>query len=95
MQHLFIDVMDLNSYSRIKWAQVFDVPCVGNDPPVLVLDLVSSGPKHLVDDEWSLPRWRELVPVLATLNSSEDQVSDVELVWAHIALVVASQGLLV
>jgi hypothetical protein len=40
MQHLFIDVRGLNSYSRIKRAQVLDVPCVGDDPPVLVLDLV-------------------------------------------------------
>jgi hypothetical protein len=70
--------------------QVFDVPCVGDDPPVLVLDLVGSGPEHLVDDEWPLPRWRELVSVLAAMNSSEDQVSDVELVRAHVALVVAS-----
>jgi hypothetical protein len=29
MQHLFIDVRGLKIYSRIKWAQVFDVPCVG------------------------------------------------------------------
>jgi hypothetical protein len=36
-------------------------------------------PEHLVDDEWPLPRWRELVSVLAALNSLEDQVSDVEL----------------
>jgi hypothetical protein len=56
MQHLFIDVRDLNSYPRIKRAQVFDVPCVGDDPPVLVLDLVSSGSEHFVDDEWPLPR---------------------------------------
>jgi hypothetical protein len=40
MQHLFIDVPGLNSYSRIKWEQVFDVQCVGDDPLVLVLDLV-------------------------------------------------------
>jgi hypothetical protein len=35
------------------------------------------------------------VPVLAALNSSEDQVSDVELAGAHVVLMVASQGLLV
>jgi hypothetical protein len=74
---------------------VFDVPCIGDDPPILVLDLVGSGLEHFVDDEWSLPRWCELVPILAALNSSEDQVSDVELARAHVALVVASQGLLV
>jgi hypothetical protein len=51
---------------------VFDVPCIGDDPPVLVQDLVCSGPEHLVDDEWPLPRWRELVSVLAALNSSKD-----------------------
>jgi hypothetical protein len=95
MQYLFICVRDLNRYSRVKRAHVFDVPCVGDDPPVLVLDLVGSGPEDLVDDEWPLSRWRELVPVLDALNSSEGQVSDVELARSHVALVVASQGLLV
>jgi hypothetical protein len=90
MQHLFIDVRDLNSYSRVKWVQVFDVPCIGDDPPVLILDLVGSGPEHLVDDERPLLRWRELVPVLTALNSSEDEVPDVKLVRSRIALVVAS-----
>jgi hypothetical protein len=51
---------------------------------------VGSGPEYLVDDEWPLPRWRELVLVLAALNSLEDQVSDVELARPHVALVVAS-----
>jgi hypothetical protein len=40
----------LSSYPRIKRAQVFDVPCVGDDPPVLVLDVVSPWSEHLVDD---------------------------------------------
>jgi hypothetical protein len=79
----------------VKRAQVFNVPCIGDDPPVFVLDLVRSGSEHLVDDEWPLPRWCELVPVFAALDSLEDQVSDVELARAHVALVVASQGLLV
>jgi hypothetical protein len=35
------------------------------------------------------------VPVLAALNSSEDQVPDVELARVHVVLVVASQDLLV
>jgi hypothetical protein len=35
------------------------------------------------------------VLVLAALNSSEYEVSDVELVGAHVALVVAPQGLLI
>jgi hypothetical protein len=30
---------------------VFDVPCVGDDPPVFVLDLVRPRSEHLVDDE--------------------------------------------
>jgi hypothetical protein len=59
-------------------------------PPVLILDLVGSGPEHLVDDERPLLRWRELVPVLTALNSSEDEVPDVKLVRSRIALVVAS-----
>jgi hypothetical protein len=41
------------------------------------------------------PRWRQLVPVLAGLNPSENEVADVELAWAHVALVVAPQCLLV
>jgi hypothetical protein len=68
---------------------VFDVPCVGDDLPVLVLDLVCSGSEHLVDDEQPLPRWCELVLILAALYSSEDQVSDMELAGVYIALVVA------
>jgi hypothetical protein len=42
-----------------------------------------------------LPRGRELVSILVALNSSEDQVSDVELTRTHVVLVVTSQGLLV
>jgi hypothetical protein len=57
MHHLFIDVRGLNIYSRIKWAQVFDVPCIGDNPHVLVLDLVCPWSEHLVDDKWALPRW--------------------------------------
>jgi hypothetical protein len=87
--HVFIDVRVLNIYSRVKRAQVFDVPCVGDDPPVLVLDLVRPWSEHLVDDEGALPRWRQLVPVLAALNPLENEVADMELVWAHVALVVA------
>jgi hypothetical protein len=79
----------LNIYSRIKRAQVDNVPCVGDDPPVLVLDLVCPWSEHLVDDERSLPRWRELVPVLATLDSSEHEIPNVELTGMHVALVVA------
>jgi hypothetical protein len=35
------------------------------------------------------------VPVLASLNPSEHKISDVELAGAHVAFVVAPQGLLV
>jgi hypothetical protein len=79
----------MNIYLRIKQVQVFDVPCVGDDPPVLVLDLVRPWSKHLVDDEWPLPRWRQLVPVFAALNLSENEVANMELVRAHITLMVA------
>jgi hypothetical protein len=41
------------------------------------------------------PKGDELVSILIALNSSEDQVYDLELARAHVALVVASQGLLV
>jgi hypothetical protein len=63
---------------------MFDVPSIGDDSTVLV--------SH---HERPLPRGRKLVPVLAALNSSEDQVPDLELASAHVALVVASQGLLI
>jgi hypothetical protein len=79
----------MNIYSRIKRAQVFDVPRVGDDSPVLVLDLVRPWSEHLVDDERALSRWRQLVSVFAVLNSSEHDVVDVELARAHVAFVVA------
>jgi hypothetical protein len=66
---------------------VFDVPYVGDDPPVLVLDLVRPWSEHLVDIERPLPRWRQLVPVLATLNPSENAVADMELAQVHATLV--------
>jgi hypothetical protein len=69
---------------------MFDIPCVGDDSSVLVSDLVCTRSEHLVDDEWPFPRGRELVSILAALNSSEDQVSDVKLARANVALVVAS-----
>jgi hypothetical protein len=68
---------------------VFDVPRIGDDPPVLVADLVSSWPEHVVDDEGPFLRWRELVSILAALDSSEDKVADMELAWTLVALVVA------
>jgi hypothetical protein len=69
---------------------MFDVPCVGDDSSVLASDIVCSGSEHLVDDERPLPRGRELVSILAALNLSEEQVSDLELTRAHVALVVVS-----
>jgi hypothetical protein len=74
---------------------VFDVPHIRDDSSVLICNLVRSGSEYLVDDEWPLPRGRELVSILAALNSSEDQISDMELARTHIALVVVSQSLLV
>jgi hypothetical protein len=71
----------MNIYSRIKRAQVLDVPRVGDDPPVLVLDLVHPWSEHLMVDERPFPRWRQLVPVLAALDSSEHKIPDVEFVW--------------
>jgi hypothetical protein len=69
---------------------MFDVPRIGDDSSVLVSDLEGSGSKHLMDDEWPLPRRRELVSILAALNSSEDQVPHLELAGAYTELVVAS-----
>jgi hypothetical protein len=91
----FVDTRVLNIYSRIKRAQMFDVPCVGDDPPVLILDLVRPWSEHLVDDERPLPRWRQLVPVLAALNPSENKITDMEHARAHVVLVVTPQCLLV
>jgi hypothetical protein len=74
---------------------MFYVPSVGDDPATLVPELECSWSKHLVNDEWPLPRGRKLVPILVSPNSSEHQVSDLELAAAHVALVVAPHGLLV
>jgi hypothetical protein len=43
-----------------------------------------------VDDERPLPRWRQLVLVFAALNSSDNEVANVELARAHVPFVVAS-----
>jgi hypothetical protein len=69
---------------------VFDVPHIGDDPFVLVPDLVCSGSEHLVDDEQPLPRGQELVSILTALKSSEDQVPDLELAGVNVTLVVSS-----
>jgi hypothetical protein len=69
---------------------VFDVPSVGDDSAVFVSDLECSRSEYLVNDEWPLPWRRDLVLILAILNSLEDQVSDLELMATHVTLVVAS-----
>jgi hypothetical protein len=69
---------------------VFDVPSVGDDSAVFVSDLECSRSEYLVNDEWPLPWGRDLVLILAILNSLEDQVSDLELMATHVTLVVAS-----
>jgi hypothetical protein len=74
---------------------VLNVPCVGDNPPVLVLDLLRAWSEHFVDDERPLQRRRQLVPILAVLNPSENKVSDVELTRAHVKLLVVPQCLLV
>jgi hypothetical protein len=74
---------------------MFDVPRIGDDPPVLVSDLVCSVSEHLVDDERPFPWWCELVTVLAALNSLENKVANMELTRSHVALVVAPLSLLV
>jgi hypothetical protein len=74
---------------------VLDVPSVGGDSIIFVSDLKRSGLEYLINDEWPLPWGRESASILATLKLSKDQVPDLELAGAHVALVVASQGLLV
>jgi hypothetical protein len=69
---------------------MFDVPHVGDDPTTLVSDLECSGSEYLVDDERPLPRGRELMSILAALNSSEYQMPDLELASAYVVLVVVS-----
>jgi hypothetical protein len=71
---------------RVFYHQTFLAPLLGTN---LVVRLRS------VNNERPFPRWCELVSVLAAMNSSEDQVSDVELARAHVALMVASYILLV
>jgi hypothetical protein len=69
---------------------VFDVPSIGDDSAVFVSDLECSRSEYLVNDEWPLPWRRDLVLILAILNSLEDQVSDLELMATHVTLVVVS-----
>jgi hypothetical protein len=64
-------------------------------PAVLVLKFECSWSEHLIDDEWPLPRGRELMPILVALNSSEHLVTNLELSVVHVALVLAVQSLLV
>ena len=61
----------------------------------MVLSFVGAWPKHLCDDVWSLPRWRELVAVLVALDEANHQVSDIEGLTPHSTAVVLAQCLLV
>jgi hypothetical protein len=89
MRHLFIDIWDLNSYLRVNDRRCSMLHALEATRPSSY-DLVRFGSKHLVDDEWPLPRWCELVPVLAALNPLEDKVPNVELAGAHVVLMVVS-----
>jgi len=51
---------------------LLDVLGINKDLTVNGLELLGTWPEHLHDDVWSLPRWRELVAVLAALDEAED-----------------------
>ena len=74
---------------------MLDVPGVDEDSAIDGLEFVGAKSEHLRDDIWSLPWWRELVAVLATLDKAEYQVSDVEGPTPHLMAVVPAQHLLV
>jgi hypothetical protein len=74
---------------------VFYVPCVQDDSVVLVPELECPWSESLISDDCPLPWGCELVLILVALHSSENQVSDLELVASHVLLVIAPQGLLV
>ena len=74
---------------------MLDVPGIGEDFTIDVLELVGAWSEYLRDGVWSLPQRGELVAVLVALNKVEDQVPDVEGLASHSSAVVLSQRLLV
>ena len=80
---------------RVKATQLFDVPSVNEDFAVNSIELKGAWSKHLYEDVWSLPWWRELVVVLVALDEVEHQVPDIEGPTAHLTAMAPAQCLLV
>ena len=57
---------------------MLDVLGIGEDLVVDGLELVGAWSKHLRDDVWSLPWWRELVAVLVALDEAGHEVPNIE-----------------
>jgi hypothetical protein len=71
------------------------IPRVGYPLPVTPLKPIGQWADYFRDDEGSLPWGRELVHAVSLLNASEDEVANVEGGLLNIAIVVATQLLVV
>jgi hypothetical protein len=66
------------------------VPRVGNSLPVAPLESICSWADYFRDDEVSLPRGRELVHAVGLLDTSKDEVANVEGDFPNVAIMIAT-----
>jgi hypothetical protein len=71
------------------------VPGVGHSLPVAPLEAILGGADDFSDDEGSLPRGRELVHAVGLLNTPKEEVANVEGSFLNVAIVIASEQLVV
>jgi hypothetical protein len=71
------------------------VPGVRHSLPVSPLETICGGADDFGDDEGSLPRGRELVHAVGFLDTPKDEVANVEGSFPNVAIVVASELLVV
>jgi hypothetical protein len=71
------------------------VPGVSHSFPISPLETIRGGADDFGDDEGSLPRGRELVHVVGFLDTPKNEVANVEGSFPSVAIVVASELLVV
>jgi hypothetical protein len=71
------------------------IPGVRHSLPISPLETIHGGADDFGDDEGSLPRGRELVHVVSFLDTPKDEVTNVEGSFLNVAIVVASELLVV